>query len=172
MNMAIPRTKKKSSRSGLTHLDADDRPRMVDVSDKAASLREATAEAVVKLPKAVAIALAASGHRTHKGPVFDTAIIAAVHGFVLTPDRKAPVDRTTCRSRSPAGQVRCLSPKRGILGHVARVEAHLHGPIHAHQPQGQSPHGRCRRGNPAAVREGVMGFNFQARMFQPRQNIV
>jgi cyclic pyranopterin phosphate synthase len=57
MNMAIPRTKKKSSRSGLTHLDADDRPRMVDVSDKAASLREATAEAVVKLPKAVAIAL-------------------------------------------------------------------------------------------------------------------
>jgi cyclic pyranopterin phosphate synthase len=78
MNMAIPRTKKKSSRSGLTHLDADDRPRMVDVSDKAASLREATAEAVVKLPKAVAIALAASGHRTHKGPVFDTAIIAAV----------------------------------------------------------------------------------------------
>lgn len=84
MNMAIRRAKKKSSRSGLTHLDADDRPRMVDVSDKAASAREATAEAVVKLPKAVASALAASGHRTHKGPVFDTAIIAAVQAVKRT----------------------------------------------------------------------------------------
>ena len=82
--MAIPRTKKKSSRSGLTHLDADDRPRMVDVSDKSNSAREASAEAVVKLPKAVAKALIASGHRTHKGPVFDTAIIAAVQAVKRT----------------------------------------------------------------------------------------
>ncbi len=51
---------------------------MVDVGDKATTRREATAEAEVALPKAVAAALAASGHRTRKGPVFDTAIVAGV----------------------------------------------------------------------------------------------
>jgi cyclic pyranopterin phosphate synthase len=84
MNMAIRHTKKKSSRSGLTHLDTDERPRMVDISDKDTATREATAEAVVTLPGSVANALAASGHRTHKGPVFDTAIIAAVQAVKRT----------------------------------------------------------------------------------------
>ncbi|MFZ9872047.1 MAG: cyclic pyranopterin monophosphate synthase MoaC [Steroidobacteraceae bacterium] len=84
MIMATTRSKKKTSRSGLTHLDAENRPTMVDVSDKLASAREATAEAVVKLPKDVAIALVSSGHRTHKGPVFDTAIIAAVQAVKRT----------------------------------------------------------------------------------------
>lgn len=82
--MAIRHTKKKSSRSGLTHLDTDERPRMVDISDKDTATREATAEAVVTLPGSVANALAASGHRTHKGPVFDTAIIAAVQAVKRT----------------------------------------------------------------------------------------
>ena len=62
----------------LTHLDAAHRPTMVDVGAKAATQREASAEATVKLPPAVARALAASGHRTKKGPVFDTAIVAGV----------------------------------------------------------------------------------------------
>lgn len=82
--MATRRSKKTASRTGLTHLDADHRPTMVDVSDKAVTAREATAEAIVRLPKAVATALAASGHRTHKGPVFDTAIIAAVQAVKRT----------------------------------------------------------------------------------------
>jgi len=51
---------------------------MVDVGEKAVTLRVATAEARVSLPRAVLRALAASGHRTRKGPVFDTAIIAGV----------------------------------------------------------------------------------------------
>jgi cyclic pyranopterin phosphate synthase len=51
---------------------------MVDVGDKAVTRREATAEARVTLPAAVARELARSGHRTKKGPVFDTAIIAGV----------------------------------------------------------------------------------------------
>ena len=51
---------------------------MVDVGAKTATLREATAEALVKLPAAVARALARAGHRTKKGPVFDTAIVAGV----------------------------------------------------------------------------------------------
>jgi cyclic pyranopterin monophosphate synthase len=62
----------------LTHIDAANRPTMVDVGAKTATLREASAEAIVKLPAAVARELARSGHRTKKGPVFDTAIVAGV----------------------------------------------------------------------------------------------
>src|SRR3954470_20870088 len=51
---------------------------MVDVGSKIATQREASAEALVKLPPAVARELARSGHRTRKGPVFDTAIVAGV----------------------------------------------------------------------------------------------
>lgn len=62
----------------LTHLDRSNRPTMVNVGDKGVTLREALAEARVSLPPSVAAALRRSGHRTHKGPVFDTAIIAGV----------------------------------------------------------------------------------------------
>jgi cyclic pyranopterin phosphate synthase len=62
----------------LTHLDAANRPTMVDVGAKDVTLRSALAEARVRLPPAVARALRASGHRTKKGPVFDTAVIAGV----------------------------------------------------------------------------------------------
>jgi cyclic pyranopterin phosphate synthase len=65
-----------SKKSGLTHLDAANRPTMVDVGAKAVTRREAVAEALIKLPANVARELAATGHRTKKGPVFDTAIIA------------------------------------------------------------------------------------------------
>ena len=51
---------------------------MVDVGAKTATLREASAETTVKLPAAVARELARTGHRTKKGPVFDTAIVAGV----------------------------------------------------------------------------------------------
>ena len=51
---------------------------MVDVGAKVATFREASAEATVKLPPAVARELARTGHRTKKGPVFDTAIVAGV----------------------------------------------------------------------------------------------
>lgn len=62
----------------FTHLDSDQRPTMVDVSDKVATKRSATAEARVRFPAAVAAALRASGLRSPKGPVFDTAIVAGV----------------------------------------------------------------------------------------------
>jgi cyclic pyranopterin monophosphate synthase len=68
----------------FTHLDAHNRPTMVDVSDKAATKRSATAEARVKFPEAVAAALRASGLRSPKGPVFDTAIVAGVMGAKRT----------------------------------------------------------------------------------------
>jgi cyclic pyranopterin phosphate synthase len=63
---------------GLTHLDQDNRPAMVDVGAKEVTRRVAVAEARITLPPKVARALKASGHRTKKGPVFDTAIIAGV----------------------------------------------------------------------------------------------
>ncbi len=68
----------------FTHLDADQRPTMVDVSGKAATQRTATAEARVHLPPEVAAALRDGGLRTPKGPVFDTAIVAGVMGAKRT----------------------------------------------------------------------------------------
>jgi cyclic pyranopterin phosphate synthase len=49
---------------------------MVDVVEKAVTVRTATAQAVVRFPAAVARALRANDMRTKKGPVIDTAIIA------------------------------------------------------------------------------------------------
>jgi cyclic pyranopterin phosphate synthase len=64
--------------SGLTHLTARNQPTMVDVGDKEVTRRAASAEARIRLPRAVLLALRKSGHRTKKGPIFDTAIIAGV----------------------------------------------------------------------------------------------
>ncbi len=49
---------------------------MVDVGAKDVTRREAMAEARVRFPRAVATTLRASGLRSSKGPVVDTAIIA------------------------------------------------------------------------------------------------
>src|ERR1700734_3418791 len=64
--------------SGLTHLSARNQPTMVDVGAKEITRRAASAEARIRLPRAVLLALRKSGHRTKKGPIFDTAIIAGV----------------------------------------------------------------------------------------------
>ena len=68
----------------FSHLDADRRPTMVDVSDKMATKRTAVAEARVHFPAAVAAALRESGLRSSKGPIFDTAIVAGVMGAKRT----------------------------------------------------------------------------------------
>lgn len=60
----------------LTHLDAAGLPSMVDVSSKVATARAATAECRVRFPKEVAAQLHASGLRSAKGGIVDTAIIA------------------------------------------------------------------------------------------------
>jgi cyclic pyranopterin monophosphate synthase len=64
--------------SGLTHLTARNQPTMVDVGGKEITRRVASAEARIRLPRTVLLALRKSGHRTKKGPIFDTAIIAGV----------------------------------------------------------------------------------------------
>jgi cyclic pyranopterin monophosphate synthase len=99
----------------LTHLDERDRPTMVDVGGKAPTRREALAEARIQLPAAVARALRASGHRTRKGPVFDTAIIAGVQAVKRTHElipfcHPLPIDHCSIEITSERGswlRVRC-----------------------------------------------------------------
>jgi cyclic pyranopterin monophosphate synthase len=62
----------------LTHVDAQGRPTMVDVSAKAVTLRTAVAESRVRFPAPVASTLRDAGFATRKGPVFHTAIVAGV----------------------------------------------------------------------------------------------
>ena len=64
------------TQSSLTHLDPDGRPAMVDVSGKPASVREAMAECRVRFPAAVAAQLRASGLKSAKGGIVETAIVA------------------------------------------------------------------------------------------------
>ena len=70
----------------LTHLDSDGLPSMVDVSAKATSAREATAQCRVKFPVAVAAQLRASGLRSAKGGIVDTAIVAGTLAVKRTPE--------------------------------------------------------------------------------------
>jgi len=61
----------------LSHVDAANRPTMVDVGAKGITHRTAVAKAVVTFP-AEALPQGERELRTKKGPVFDTAIIAGV----------------------------------------------------------------------------------------------
>jgi len=62
--------------SRLSHVDAQGNARMVDVSDKAASLRIARAEAFVRMQPDTLTLIAAGGHR--KGDVLTVARIAGI----------------------------------------------------------------------------------------------
>jgi cyclic pyranopterin monophosphate synthase len=61
---------------GLTHLDAAGQPAMVDVSGKAVTARQATAECAVVFPPEVASRLRRDALRSAKGGIVDTAVIA------------------------------------------------------------------------------------------------
>lgn len=60
----------------LTHLDARNRPGMVDVGDKTATRRVARVQAIVSLPPEVRAVLKKGELHAPKGPVFQTAILA------------------------------------------------------------------------------------------------
>jgi cyclic pyranopterin phosphate synthase len=62
----------------FTHLDAADRPSMVDVVDKAVSARSATAQAIVVLGDAIMDHMERQEIHTKKGAVFQTAILAGI----------------------------------------------------------------------------------------------
>ena len=67
---------RKAKAGSLTHLDARGLPAMVDVSAKVATAREAVAECRVRFPSTVAAQLRASGLRSAKGGIVETAVIA------------------------------------------------------------------------------------------------
>lgn len=61
----------------LTHLDQNNLPTMVDVTDKSSSIRMARAQTFVQLPEEMRPYLSGQELVLKKGPVFQTAIIAA-----------------------------------------------------------------------------------------------
>ena len=68
----------------LSHVDSEGNARMVDVSEKNVTRRQATARARVLLPPAVLDAVRDGDVHTAKGPVFQTARIAGVGGAKQT----------------------------------------------------------------------------------------
>lgn len=68
----------------LTHLDQNDRPKMVDVSAKEETTREATASGIISMSQEAYDAILSQ--KTKKGPVIQTAVIAAIMGTKKTPE--------------------------------------------------------------------------------------
>ncbi len=66
----------------LTHLDENQRPKMVDVSDKKPTTRTATASGIIEMSQ-VAYSNVVS-EQNKKGPVLQTAVIAAIMGVKQT----------------------------------------------------------------------------------------
>jgi cyclic pyranopterin phosphate synthase len=70
----------------FSHLDAQNRPAMVNVGEKPVTRRTAHAIAVVTLPNELAGLLKDGDIATKKGPIFHTAVIAGVMGAKKTSD--------------------------------------------------------------------------------------
>jgi len=66
----------------LTHLDEQNKPKMVDVGDKASTTRKATASGMIEVGQAAFDAVIANTAK--KGPVLQTAVIAAIQGTKQT----------------------------------------------------------------------------------------
>ena len=68
----------------LTHLDENQRPKMVDVSDKQQTTRVAVASGIIEMNQDAYDAIVSE--KTKKGPVLQTAVIAAIMGVKKTSD--------------------------------------------------------------------------------------
>ncbi len=68
----------------FSHLDAQNRPAMVNVGEKIPTRRTAHAVAVVALPPELAALLHDGDIKTKKGPIFQTAVLAGVMGAKKT----------------------------------------------------------------------------------------
>jgi len=66
----------------LTHLDEKNKPKMVDVGDKEDSIRIATASGIIEVGQEAFDAVTAN--TTKKGPVLQTAVIAAIQAAKQT----------------------------------------------------------------------------------------
>ena len=68
----------------LTHLDEKDRPKMVDVSAKDKTTRIAVASGIIEMSQAAYDTIVSE--KSKKGPVIQTAVIAAIMGTKKTSD--------------------------------------------------------------------------------------
>jgi len=68
----------------FSHLDAQNRPAMVNVGEKVVTRRTAHAVAIVTLPDALLALLRDGEIATKKGPIFQTAVLAGVMGAKKT----------------------------------------------------------------------------------------
>jgi len=68
----------------LTHLDEKDRPKMVDVSEKQDTTRVAVATGKITMSQEAYVTIVSQ--KTKKGPVVQTAVIAAILGTKKTSD--------------------------------------------------------------------------------------
>ena len=68
----------------LTHLDENDRPKMVDVGSKEPTKRVAVASGIIKMSKEAFNTVV--NNKAKKGPVLQTAVIAAIMGTKKTPE--------------------------------------------------------------------------------------
>lgn len=68
----------------LTHLDENNKPKMVDVSDKEHTIRIATASGLIEVSQEAFNAVI--NNSAKKGPVLQTAVIAAISGAKRTSD--------------------------------------------------------------------------------------
>jgi len=66
----------------LTHLDEKDRPKMVDVSEKTPSTRVAVASGIIQMSQDAYDNVVSEANK--KGPVLQTAVIAAIMGVKQT----------------------------------------------------------------------------------------
>ena len=119
----------------LSHLDPQGKPQMVDVSDKATTLRTARARAEVWFPPEVAARLGldhasdGSDVRGPKGSVFQTASLAGVMAAKRTHEliplcHPVPLDRVTVDLRvAGAGVVEITSDCRAIHRTGVEMEA-------------------------------------------------
>jgi len=114
----------RSPKARLTHLDARAHPTMVDVGAKPVTHRIALAQAQLRLPAAVASALKRSGHRTKKGPVFDTAIIAGVMAAKRTSELIPFCHPLTLEQCQIDIDLQASSAGRALVTIRCRVEVH------------------------------------------------
>jgi len=68
----------------LTHLDENDRPKMVDVGSKESTKRVAVASGIIKMSQEAFDVVV--NNKAKKGPVLQTAVIAAIQGTKKTPE--------------------------------------------------------------------------------------
>lgn len=87
--------------SALSHVDANgERPRMVEIGEKAVTRREAHAQARLRFPPDVARTLADAGYMTSKGAVLTVAQLAGIMGTKATAQLIPlchPLSLTGCR---------------------------------------------------------------------------